>query len=230
MLLSRDEMHASVQQALACPDETWYRHILRQDVTGCPLTVDEVVAVLHGTLAVAMEVAREMEQTYPTLSPTELASALGLNIVPMDDNAGMGSMPLLGLYQPAGHRILLDENILAAIEEFIIASDLESLTPVKDLRVCVLYHEVFHAIEDTKPRVFTRSAMLQRKLFGSISWRRGLASASEIGAIHFSRLMAGTSYSPCIFEYYLLLTEGRINLGDFPGRRDLKRKISGSIA
>jgi hypothetical protein len=214
---SRDEIHASVKEALARHDESWYQHILKQDISGCTLSSDEVAGVLDGTLAAAVEVAREIEQTYPALSPAELASSLLLNIVPMDDNVCMGSLPLLGLYQPAGRQILFHEKTLATIEAFIAEYDLESLTPARDLRACVLYHEIFHAIEDETPRIFTRCAMLQRKLFGLVSWRRGLASASEIGAIHFSRLMARISYSPCIFEYYLLLTEGRINLDDLPG-------------
>lgn len=217
MWRTRDQLQASVKKALARPDESWYRHLLKQDVSGCPLSPGEISAVLRGALAAAAEVARQMAQLHPALSPVELASVLRLNVAPMDDHAGMGSMPLLGLYQPAGRRILLHENTLASIEAFIAEYDLESLTPARDLRACVLYHEIFHAIEDATPRIFTRSAMLQRKLFGLISWRRGLASASEIGAIHFSRLMAMTRYSPCIFGNYLLLLEGRVGVGDFPG-------------
>ena len=217
MARTRDEIHASVKQALACPDESWYRHLLKQDVSGCPLSSGETADVLRGTLAAALEVERRMRQSHPALSPGELASALGLNVVAMGDDAGMGPIPLLGLYQPAGRRILLHEQTLATIEAFIAQHDLESLTPAKDLRACVLYHEIFHATEDVTPRIFTRCAMVRRKLFGFIPWRRGLASASEIGAIHFSRLMAMTSYSPSIFGCYLLLAEGRIDLDGLPG-------------
>jgi len=168
-------------------------------------------------MAAADEVAREMAQTCPALPPAQLARALGLTVVPTDDDISIGQVSLLGLYQPGKRQILLPETTLAAIEAYISACRLESLTPVKDLRACVLYHEIFHAIEETKPQIFTRSAMVRRKLFGLIPLRRGLASASEIGAIHFSRLMAKTSYSPGIFGCYLLLAEKRIALADLPG-------------
>lgn len=217
MQQTREQLRASVKEALVRPDESWYRNILKQDVSGCPLRSDEISGVLHGTLTAAAEVAQQMAQSFPALSPLELASVLRLNVAPMDDRAGMEPMPLLGLYQPAGRQILLHEHALAAIEAFIAENGLESLTPAKDLRACVLYHEIFHAIEDATPRIFTRSAMVQRKLFGFISWRRGLASASEIGAIHFSRLMAMTHYSPCVFGDYLLLVEGRVGLDGLSG-------------
>lgn len=214
---SRDALHAGVRRALACPDETWYRHMLRQDASGCPLGEAEIAGVLRGALAAAAEVAREIGQAHPAASPGALASALGLDVVPLDEHDGMGPLPLLGLYQPAGRRIMLNETGLNAIEELIAAHGLEALTPARDLRACVLYHEIFHALEDARPGIFTRSAMLRRTLFGLIPRRRGLASASEIGAVHFSRLMAGIAYSPCIFGHYLLLAEGRIDADAFPG-------------
>lgn len=217
MSRTRDEIHASVKQALTYSDESWYLHLLRQDVSGCPLESGEAANVLRGALAAALDAARRMGLSYPALSPGELATALGLKVVTLGDEADYGALPLLGLYQPAGRKILLHEHALATIAAFIARYDLESLTPTKDLHACVLYHEIFHAIEDATPRIFTRSAMVERKLFGLIPWRRGLASASEIGAIHFSRLMAMTSYSPSIFGYYLLLAEDRIDLHDLPG-------------
>lgn len=216
MFANREPLHASVRRALACPDEVWYRQMLMLDMSACPLTDEESVSVLCGAMAAATEVAKQIDQVHPTQSPENLASTLKLEIGPMGDDAGIGDIPLLGLYQPGGRQILLHEKTLAEIERFIIAQGLASLTPVADLRRCALYHEIFHAIEDETPGIFTRSAMLQRKVLGVIPSRRGLASASEIGAIHFSRLMARTSYSPRVFEFYLLLSMGRVTSDDLP--------------
>jgi hypothetical protein len=68
-----------------------------------------------------------------------------------------------------------------------------------------LFHEIFHALEDGSPDIYTRSKMLKRKVLGIFPFRRGLSSASEIGAVHFSKCMTGVTYSPCIYERYLLL-------------------------
>lgn len=213
---SREEMHASVRRAIACPDESWYRGLLAQDATGCSLSAEEVASILSGTIEAAVEVACETALKYPGLSPLALANALGLDVVRMGDHAGMGPVPLLGLYQPAERQIMVRDETMATIAEFIATYELGQFTPATDLRTCVLYHEIFHAIEDAMPHIFTRSDMLQRKLFGLVSLRRGLAIASEIGAIHFSRLMAKTDYSPSIFGCYLLLAEGGADLSVFP--------------
>jgi hypothetical protein len=211
-----EKLQASVRSALACPDEAWYRRLLAQDASGCPLSADEIACVLAGAMAAAFDAASRIVLASPRVSPAELARTLQLEIVPMDDDTASGPLPMLGLYRPAQRQILLNEGALAAIEGLIANHGLETLTPGEDLKACVLYHEIFHALEEETPSIFTRSAMLERKLFGLIPRRRGLASASEIGAIHFSRLMAGTAYSPCIFGHYLLILEGRADLNGLP--------------
>lgn len=216
MQTDRDEIRAGVRRALACPDEAWYRRMLLRDVSGCPLGADELEEVLGGVLSAAVEVVHDIRQAHPALPPAELAAALGLHVVPMTADAAVGPLPLLGLYQPAERRIMLNEDALAVVGEFIVVHELGQLTPLRDLRACVLYHEIFHALEDARPGIFTRSAMLRRKLFGLISWRRGLASASEVGAVHFSRLMTGITYSPCVFEHYLSWAQGRLDARAFP--------------
>ncbi|MEG2931476.1 MAG: hypothetical protein RR825_06785, partial [Ruthenibacterium sp.] len=64
------------------------------------------------------------------------------------------------------------------------------------------------ALEEQTPGIYTRSRMLERKSFGLFPSWRGLDGASEVGAIHFSKCMAGVSYSPCIYERYLLWALG----------------------
>lgn len=216
MRRTRAEVQASVDKALACPESQWYRQVLQQDPSGCPLSEAEIVAVLNGAQKAAAEMAHAVAEKYPGLSPLDLAAALGLGVAPMEDGADLGAIPLLGLFQPATARILTGEETLAAIAGFIVDYELASRTPVADLRPCVLYHEIFHALEESSPQVFTRTAMLQRKWFGLFPRRRGLAAASEIGAIHFSRLMAGLSYSPCIFGHYLLLLRESAESADLP--------------
>ncbi|MFA9439352.1 hypothetical protein ACDA63_06920 [Uliginosibacterium sp. sgz301328] len=216
MQASRDEIQANVARALACPDALWYRGLLNSDVGAGALSEAEAAAILHGAVGAAAALAQQAHATHPALSADQLAHAQGLQIGTLGDDAGFGSIPLLGQYQPGGRRVLLNLSTLARVESFIAENGLEALTPAADLRRCVLYHEVFHALEDDTPGIYTRSAMLERRLFGFLPTRRTVASASEIGAVHFSRLMAGISYCPRIFEYYLLFATGSAELDALP--------------
>ncbi|SDH20544.1 hypothetical protein [Propionivibrio dicarboxylicus] len=216
MGIDRDRLQASVRAALACPDARWYRQMLAQDASGCPLSEDEADGVVQGAMAAAVSLAEKTRRAFPGVSAEALAAALQLEIVPMPDDAGLGNVPLIGQYQPGARQIRLHEQTLARIEDFIRAQGLEALTPASELRPCVLYHEIFHALEEATPGIYTRSAMLQRRWFGVWPRRRGLASASEIGAIHYSRIMSGIAYSPRLFECYLLL-DGRAAPESLPG-------------
>lgn len=217
MDIDRDSLQASVRAALACPDARWYRQMLALDASGCPLSDDEADGVVQGAMAAAESLAEKTRRAFPGLSAEALAAALQLAIVPMPDGAGLGDVPLIGQYQPGERQIRLHAATLGRIEDFIRTQDLDALTPASALRPCVLYHEIFHALEEATPGIYTRSAMLQRRWFGVWPRRRGLASASEIGAVHFSRIMAGIAYSPRIFEFYLLFATGIADPQTLPG-------------
>lgn len=201
---AREEILADIQAALARPEEDWYRQVLDNDPCICPLSQDETALIVHGAMSAASAAAQAVTRRHATASALELAAALNLEVMPMEESS---PQPLFGLYQPAARRILLGNAVIASVEAFIATHALDALTPAGDLRNCVLFHEIFHALEEEQPGIFTRSAMLQRRLFGLIPLRRGLSAASEIGAIHFSRIMAGIAYSPCIFEHYQRLAD-----------------------
>lgn len=217
MEVDRDRLQASVRDALACPDAHWYRRMLAHDASASPLTDTEADAVVQGAMAAAAALAEKTQRDFPGLSPEALAVVLGLAIVPMEDDAGLADLPLIGQYRPGTRQIRVHAPTLDHIENFIRTQGLDALTPAADLRLCVLYHEIFHALEEEDPGIYTRSPMLERRWFGLLPRRRGLASASEIGAVHFSRIMAGIAYSPCLFEHYLVLLAGRVGPEALPG-------------
>lgn len=217
MDIDRDSLQASVRAALACPDARWYRQMLALDASGCPLSDDEADGVVRNTMAAAASMAEKTRRAFPGLSPDALVTTLGLAVVPMEDDAGLADLPLIGQYRPDTRQIRLHDRTLDRIDNFIRTQGLDVLTPAADLRPCVLYHEIFHALEEATPGIYTRSAMLERRWFGLWPRRRGLASASEIGAVHFSRIMAGIAYSPRLFEFYLLFATGIADPQTLPG-------------
>jgi hypothetical protein len=208
-------LRSAVQTTLNCADGLWYRYTLRKDVCGCVLSSDEERAVVDGAVKTAADMARQVMEQYGMISPEKLAEAMCLKLV---YTTGELREPYLymGLYEPDTRTITVNESAILLVRQFIAANDLEIITPSADITRIVLFHEIFHALEEEKPDIYTRSRMLERKLFGIFSYKRALAGVSEVGAVHFSKSMAGISYSPCIFERYLLLALGQLSIDFLP--------------
>ncbi|MDU4962574.1 MAG: hypothetical protein E6X17_18115, partial [Sporomusaceae bacterium] len=147
--------------------------------------------------------------------PQQLAAELGLTVAYSAEELREPYL-YLGLYDPGSRTISLNSSAIEQVRQFITSHMLADLTPPGDIVRLVLYHEIFHALEEQTPDIYTRSRMLRRKALGLFPYRRGLAGASETGAVHFSRLMAETPYSPCIHERYLLLALGQLSIDFLP--------------
>lgn len=210
-----DVLHRAVQTALNCSDNAWYSYTLRKDICGCALSSDEERTVVGGAVRVATDMARQVTEKYGLLSPQELAEVMGLKLV---YTTGELREPYLymGLYQPDTRTITVNESAILLVGQFVVANGLEVLTPQNDIMRVALFHEIFHALEEEKPDIYTRSRMLERRVLGLFSFMRGLSGVSEVGAVHFSKCMAGISYSPCIFERYLLLALDQLSIDFLP--------------
>ena len=202
-----DALRHAVRGALDFPDGLWYRDILKKDVCGCALSAEEERAVIDGAVRTAA-MARRITAQYGLLAPAELAGKLRLKI---GHSAGELREPYLymGLYEPGSRTITLNDSAISLVRQFIATNGLDGLVPSAAIARLVLLHEIFHALEEETPDIYTRSRMLERKALGVFAYRRGLAGASEVGAVHFSKEMAGISYSPRIYERFLFMAAGR---------------------
>ena len=205
---SPGDLRGAVLEALEVPDERWYRAILKKDPCGCALSGGEEQAVISGAVRAASDLARQTASRYGSLSPQELAAALRLKVVHTEEQA-WGPVLYLGLYEPDERTVTLYDGALAQVRRFIDANGLDDLTPAGDVERIALYHEIFHALEEETPGIYTRSRMLERKVLGIFPYARGLDGACEVGAVRFSKCMAAVAFSPCIYERYLLLATGR---------------------
>ena len=208
-------LRSAVKTALNRSDAAWYRATLQKDVCGGKLSDNEERAVLAGAIDTAAATAERIKTRYGRPSPEELAAALSLNLA--HSTAELRAPYLyMSLYEPGKRMITLNDSAISLLRQFIGTNGLSDLTPPGDIPRLALYHEIFHALEEETPGIYTRSRMLKRKALGIFPYRRGLAGASEVAAMHFSRIMAGVSYSPCIYERYLLLALGQLSIDFLP--------------
>ena len=210
-----EALHRVVQMALECSDAVWYHSTLQNDLCGCRLSGEEESNVIDGAMQTAVNMAQRVASQYGQLSPQELLEAMNIKLVYTAEELREPYL-YMGLYEPAIRTITLNDSTILLIRQFIRENGLEVYTPEDDIIRIALLHEVFHALEEETPDIYTRSDMLERKLLGVFSYKRGLGGVSEVGAVHFSKCMAGVSYSPCIYERYLLMALNWLSIDFLP--------------
>lgn len=183
-------------------DFYWYQELIRQDIHGCELTAVEEQKVIEGAMAAAEDMCSFVRERYSFVHSRDLAKKMGMDIVEQSD-ASQHIYSYFGLYLPQEQKIILNLEAIQRTEQFIEECVREHVFLIPLLSEIVSYHEIFHGLEERFPDIYTRSQMICRKRFGLFPYQRGLSSASEIGAIHFSKQILSLSYSPCIYgEYY----------------------------
>lgn len=205
----------AVNLALGCADDVWYRDIIKKDICGCELSADEERAVLDGAVGTAARLAQRITARYGSSSPQELLQVMNLKLRHTREELREPFL-YLGLYEPGTRTITLNDSTLSQIQQFIEINRLADLTPAEALTNIAVYHEIFHALEEEIPDIYTRSRMLTRKVLGIFPRKRGLDGASEVGAVHFSRCMTGITCSPCIYERYLLVSLNLLSIDFLP--------------
>lgn len=189
-------------------DEWWYSTTLELGFCGTKLSHEEADEVIRRSVGAAESSYSDVARLYRGQSPETIAQTLGLGVRLVNKDAFWGNGNILALFVPGENSILLCEETIVALLRYIDASGLSETMGKQNIRQMALCHELFHAIEERTPGIYTRSKMLKRK-FLFFDARRGFDSASEIGAIHFSKLMSGISFSPCLYEYLLISMNGR---------------------
>ncbi|HWR42960.1 hypothetical protein [Sporomusa sp.] len=210
-----ETLHRGAQTALECSDAVWYHSTLKSDLCGCRLSSEEESKVIDGAMQTAANMAQRVAAQYGQLSPQELLEAMNIKLVYTAEELREPYL-YMGLYEPAIRTITLNDSPILLIRQFIRETGLAVFTPEEDIIRVALLHEIFHALEEETPDIYTRSGMLERKLLGIFPYKRGLSGVSEVGAVHFSKCMAGVSYSPCIYERYLLMALNLLSIDFLP--------------
>jgi hypothetical protein len=203
------EILISVRAAIACPNRDWYRSLVQRDICGCPISEAEERELLGGALRCATEMTQRVREQYGDRSPMEIAAELQLKIV-CEIVELREPFLFLGRYEPSKRTITLNQSAISTVEKFIESNNMQPLLSAAELTRTILFHEIFHALEEETPGIFTRNLTIRRKVLGLIPYKRKLDSLSEVGAVHFSKCMTGIPYSPCIYECLLLLALGKL--------------------
>lgn len=185
-------------------DISWYHNLLWKSSTAKKMTELERSTLINNCMNTSIIIKDLLINQYGKLRAEEYIKILGIKIEEETDDF-IKEYLYMGLYQPANNTITINKRVINILEQFIRNHKIDDMIPWSNVVETVLYHEIFHAMEERTEGIYTRSKMVKRTHFGLFSRYSGLDLASEIGAIHFSKIMSELNFSPCIYEQILLL-------------------------
>ncbi|MDR1772669.1 MAG: hypothetical protein LBS02_18865 [Hungatella sp.] len=197
-------MRTLIEKIAAVEDVKWYSRVLKSHPASCKLSKQEEKEILFYSMQTAETYALELKKRYGSVSGVSLAKAMGLSIKRRSEELRRPFL-YMGIFEPEEGTVILNDSTLNAMKGFIKEYGFADLIREDALEEVVLFHEIFHWIEENTPGIYTRSKMLKRPVWNLFPRSRGLDGAGEVGAIHFSKIMSGISYSPCLYEMCLLV-------------------------
>lgn len=144
----------------------------------------------------AREWADKLAAEHGTRDPLTLCGELGLKLETPATPAGGGQVLFAQFVQPDGITIFTD-----CLDK---AETLGGLLPARaKLQSIILAHELFHAVEEANPDIYTRTEKIElwRKPFSNKSC---IVCLSEIAAMAFAKQLLGLDFNPYALDVLLV--------------------------
>lgn len=187
----------------ACPDDVWWQYLLKKDPLYGKIPPAAQPALIAGAVGCAAAVYDRLTAGYGRRSPAAYATALGLTVATEDIRTDYDYI-LISCYTAGPPLIKLSATALDLLAGLIERETLPAMLSRAGLADLAVAHELFHHLEEGEPASFTRQKTVEYRALGILKYKVCPLSASEIAAVHFSRLMTGLEYSPAVYELLLL--------------------------
>ncbi len=184
-------------------DEFWYMHILDKDSVGKQLNLEEKSTIIKYSMQEAERQLKLLGDQHGKRTVKGYLDYFGFHIETEKPEL-MPSFLYMGMMVPEEKKVLLNETVITLGEsrmEIRLSSDSDIYRCFRDI---ILWHELFHVLEEQRPQIYTRSVQARCSFLGLFKRMRKVEAASEIGAIHFSKLASGVSFCPYVYTQYLL--------------------------
>ncbi len=184
-------------------DEICYMKLLEEDSAAKPLKSIEKSTIIKRCMQEAQLQRQRIIKQFGSMRAEDYIKKLGFHIIEEAPEL-MPSFMYMGLLEPDSRTVRLNRRVMSLAEGYMRGMTECPEEPLKKFREIVLFHELFHGIEEQTPGICTRQVKIRTRFLGIIPVDRRVETASEIGAIHFSKLMAEASFSPLLYTNYLL--------------------------
>lgn len=184
-------------------DVYWYTLLLERDSVSKSLTSPQKSIIIEQSMQEAKLQKVRIEQEFGRMSGAEYLHRLGF-FVEEESEEPAPAFLYLGLLEPDEKKVRIQNRTIQMAEAYIREHLPGEREQLQWLREIVLFHELYHAIEEGTDGIYTRNVKISGKLAGIFPWHRTVEAASEIGAIQFSKEMSGVSFSPYLYTLYVL--------------------------
>ncbi|HJB08542.1 MAG TPA: hypothetical protein H9716_11890 [Candidatus Enterocloster faecavium] len=180
-----------------------YRKLLEEDSASKLLNFSEKSSIIKRSMQEAQSQQQRLIRQFGMREAEGYIKELGYRIEEEEPEL-MPHFLYMGIMEPKGRVIRLNRTVMKLAVSYMKSKSSCEKEQIEKFREIILFHELYHGIEEQTAGIYTRNVKVSRRLAGVFTTTRRIESASEIGAIHFSKLMAGASFSPCLYMDYLL--------------------------
>lgn len=188
-----NSMEMLIMKCMKVTDEQWNDYLVDQDKYSRLFSDTQRVEIKQSSLAMAHSEAEKIKTE--ELEISMLLKKMNVSANTVDKKEFL--MPnLINFAQYQDSKILISKNFLDILNQNLpmLISYLGSFNPY-DL---LLYHELYHHIEETNPEHENAGLHLEIHPFYFITKRISPSSAGEIAAFEFARLVTGVKFHPSL--------------------------------
>ena len=202
-------------------DEFWYERLLNEDSAARPLNSLEKSSIINLCMQEAQIQKDKLEQRFGIRNAEAYIAEFGYQIEEEEPDL-MPSFLYMGMMVPDERKIRLNRTVIRLLDAYMRERFPEDDERIGKLMEIIRFHELFHVVEEATEGIVTRNVRTPVRVLGMVWRNRKVEAASEIGAIHFSRLMTGASFPPGLYISYLLAATNQ-NADEDDEYRDSKK-------
>ena len=146
-------------------DEFWYMHILDKDSVGKQLNLEEKSTIIKYSMQEAERQLKLLGDQYGKRTVKGYLDYFGFHIETEKPEL-MPSFLYMGMMGPEEKKVLLNETVITLGEsrmEIRLSSDSDIYRCFRDI---ILWHELFHVLEEQRPQIYTRSVQARCSFLG----------------------------------------------------------------
>jgi len=180
-------------------DSQWGEYMLSKDPLYGKMNQESKSEIIRNSIKCAEEEYEKISQEISGEGLQEYIEKEGIKLT-YEDEALQSIYTYLSLYIPKSKTIIISNYTIDLIKKEIEKEEIGDILKTDRLIDMAIAHELFHHIEEKSEKIYTREKNMEYLLFGKIKREACAAAASEIAAVCFSKLVAGITFCPSVFE------------------------------
>ena len=184
-------------------DKFWYERLLEEDSASRLLNSSEKSSIIKQCMQEAQIQKQRLKKLFGEQQADIYIKRLGYQIEEEEPEL-MPSFLYMGITEPDRRTVRLNQTVIRLLRAYLEGHVPAGSGQRERMMDIILFHELFHVIEESTAGIYTRNVKVPCRILGLFPWSRRIEAASEIGAIHFSKLMAEADFPPYLYTQYLL--------------------------